>query len=89
MMNIDLHCLNPEQGNIPITFTLQPCHIIGYKTCAWSDTGERTIIRLTFDTCQHQEWIIDPEAKTAVQIISNLLKGIERNSYTFIELVIR
>jgi len=88
-MNIDLHCLNPEQGNIPIIFVLQPCHIIGYKTCAWSDTGERTIIRLTFDICQHQEWIIDPEAKTAVQIISNLMKGIERHSYTFVKLVIK
>lgn len=89
MMNIDLYCLDTENGDIPITFVLQPCHIIGYKTCAWSETGERTIIRLTFEIYQRQEWIIDPEAKTAVQVITNLMTGIERHSYTFVKLVIR
>jgi predicted membrane GTPase involved in stress response len=87
MIDIDLHCLDTEQGNIPVTFALQATSIIGYKTCAWSPTGERTIIRLTFDN--FQEWVIDPFDKTAVHIISNLVKGIERHSYTFIKLIIR
>lgn len=88
-MNIDLYCIDIEKGNIPVTFVLQPSHIIGYKTCAWSETGERTIIRLTFEIYQHQEWLIDPEAKTAVQTISHLMKGMETHTYEFVKLVIR
>jgi hypothetical protein len=85
MIDIDLYCI--EENGTPVTFVLQPDVIIGYETCAWSNTGKRTIIRLTFDS--YQEWVIDPMDKTAVHIISNLADGIIREPYKFVKLIIK
>jgi hypothetical protein len=85
MIDVDLYCI--EENGTPITFVLQPDVIIGYETCAWSNTGKRTIIRLTFDS--YHEWIIDPTDKTAVHVISNLADGIIRESYKFVKLIIK
>lgn len=85
MIDVDLYCL--EENGTPVTFVLQPEVIIGYETCAWSNTGKRTIIRMTFN--DFHEWIIDTEDKTAVHIISNLADGIIRTSYKFMKLIIK
>jgi len=85
MIDVELQCID-ETKEI-ITFILKPDVIIGYETCAWSNTGKRTIIRLTFDS--YHEWIIDPMDKTAVHIISNLADGIIREPYKFVKLIIK
>jgi hypothetical protein len=85
MIDVELYCI--EENGTPITFILQPDVIIGYETCAWSNTGKRTIIRLTFDS--YHEWIIDPMDKTAVHIVSNIATGIIRTSYKFVKLIIK
>lgn len=85
MIDVELSLLE-ENGN-PITFMLQPDVIIGYETCAWSTTGKRTILRLTFDA--FHEWTIDVEDKTAVHVISNLVNGMQRHSYKFINMIIK
>jgi hypothetical protein len=85
MIDVDLYCI--EENGTPITFALQPDVIIGYETCAWSSTGKRTIIRMTFN--EYHEWIIDTEDKTAVHVISNLVNGIIRTSYKFVKLIVK
>ena len=85
MINVELQCIDDTKELV--TFILKPDVIIGYETCAWSNTGKRTIIRLTFD--DFHEWVIDVEDKTAVHIISNMADGIIRNSYKFVQLIVK
>lgn len=85
MIDVELQCIDKTKN--PVTFILKPNTILGYETCAWSNTGKRTIIRLTFD--DFHEWVIDVEDKTAVHIISNMANGIIRESYKFVNLIIK
>ena len=83
-MHVDLYCIN--QNKESIMFVLEPSSSIGYKACAWSETGEINVMRLLFDS--HHEWLINLTDKTAVHIISKLGLGIERHLYKFVRLVI-
>ena len=83
-MHVDLYCIN--QNKEPIMFVLEPSSSIGYNACAWSETGEISVMRLLFDS--HHEWLINLTGKTAVHIISKLGSGIERHSYKFVRLVV-
>lgn len=85
MIDVELQCIDDTKELV--TFILKPDVIIGYETCAWSNTGKRTIIRLTFD--DFHEWVIDVEDKTAVHIISNMADGIIRTSYKFVQLIVK
>lgn len=75
------------ENDQPVMFILSPVSFNGYKTCAWSNTGEHIIMRLIFDT--YHEWVINLTDKTAVHVISNLAAGIERHSYKFEKLIIK
>jgi hypothetical protein len=81
---IQLYCI--DEQNQPIMFDLSPTSFHCYKTCAWSNNGERTMIYLIFNS-QH-EWTINLTDKTAVHIISNEGYGIQRHQYIFTKLVI-
>ena len=83
-MHVDLYCIN--QNKEPIMFVLEPISAIGYKACAWSETGEITVMRLLFDS--HHEWILNLTDKTAIHKVSTLKSGIERQLYKFVKMVI-
>jgi len=85
MIDVELQCI--DETKELITFILSPTSIIGYETCAWSNTGKHVIIRLLFDS--FNEWIINMTDRTAVHVISNLATGIKRLSYKFEKLIIK
>jgi hypothetical protein len=81
---IQLYCI--DENNQTIMFDLSPTSFHCYHTCAWSSTGERTLLYLIFDT-QH-EWVINLTDKITTHIISNTGSGIQRYQYTFKKLII-
>lgn len=81
---IQLYCL--DEYDQPIMFDLSPVSFHCYKTCAWANPGERTLLYLIFDS--QQEWVINLTDKTAVHIISTTGLGIQRHLYKFIKFII-